>query len=232
MKIVLDVDGVLYKFSHAAQYMLAKRKGLKDREDLFWDDSTWDCKRPKEDWDWILGPEQANYVYRHGHLWSGAVEFVYALRELGDISLVTKRPPYATKVTLDWIRYTFDHEPFPFAEVRVLGPDEKKSQIPADVYIDDSLDNITELWENTESELIVVNRNWNQLGHEEIRQRISRAYSLEEVLEICQSLSLRKQEDLFMETEEKITDTLRMTSQESAESGEPFWASNRFQQSS
>lgn len=186
MRIVLDIDGVLYKFSHAAQYMLAKKKGLADREDLFWDDRTWDCNRPQEDWDWLLGAEQSNYIYRHGHLWSGAVEFTYELAKLGDIVLVTKRPSHATKVTMDWIRYTFDHEPFPFVEVHILGPGEKKSQIPADIYIDDSLENIEELGENTEAKLILVDRPWNQTDRP---TWYTRTKSFEEVLDVVRNHS-------------------------------------------
>lgn len=187
MRTVLDVDGVLYRFSHAAQYMLAMREGLADREDLYWDDSTWDCDRPKENWDWVLGPEQANYVYRHGHLWSGAVEFVYELRKLTDIILVTKRPAYATKVTLDWVRYTFDHPPFPFSEVRILGPNEVKSQVPADIYIDDSTENLEELLESTKAHVICVRRNWNEDLQEQPRLTI--AHSFQEVLDAVRNNS-------------------------------------------
>lgn len=180
MRSGLDIDGVLYKFSHAAQYMMAKKKGLRDREDLVWDDSQWDCAQPPEDWDWVLSPEQVNYVFRHGHLWSGAVEFVYELAKLSEIVVITRRPKHAAKVTLDWIRYTFDHDPYPFSEVHILGDGQAKSDIPADVYIDDSLENIIELSENTSAELLLVDRPWNK---GKLPPRAWRAMSFEDVLQ-------------------------------------------------
>jgi uncharacterized HAD superfamily protein len=156
-KIGLDCDGVLYQFEKTAQYMIARKEGLKYREDLPWDNSTWDCHRPKEDWDWVLS-EGADKVFRHGHLFRGAIEFVEELAELGDVSIITKRPKVGVQATLDF----FSFEKLPISGFHILGFDEPKSSVPADIYIDDSADNIRELWKNTSKPLILIDRPWNQ----------------------------------------------------------------------
>ncbi len=158
MRIGLDVDGVLYQFSKTAQYMIARREGYETREELGWDDTTWDCHRPPSDWHWVLSSPQAEKVFRHGHLFRGAIEFVDDLAELGDVIIITKRPRAAIQTTLDWLSFNR----FPITEVCVLGSDRLKSAVPADVYIDDSLENIDELAKHTWSDIVLIDRPWNQ----------------------------------------------------------------------
>lgn len=158
MRIGLDVDGVLYQFSKTAQYMIAKREGLKYREDLSWDDSTWDCHRPPEDWDWVLSSPQAEKVFRHGHLWRGAIEFVEELSVLGDVIIITKRPAPAIQTTLEWLAFNR----FPITEVHILGPARAKSEVRAAVYIDDNTENVQELYEHTGARVILMDRPWNR----------------------------------------------------------------------
>lgn len=164
-KFGLDVDGVLYKFNHTGQYMLAKREGLADREDLQpWRIDEYDHGRPRTDWEWLLEPPQANKVFRHGHLYGGAIEFVEALSKLGDVHLITKRPKAGVQATLDWVAF----QELPIAGLSIIGLDEHKSEIKCDAYIDDSPANIQELLDNTPHNvpLILLDRPWNQdYGH-------------------------------------------------------------------
>lgn len=187
-RIGLDVDGVLYNFVHGVQYMWSQRYELPDREDIALDLSRYDLGMPREDWDWACSKPQSDYLYRHAHLYSGAIEFVYDLAELGDVVLLTARPTSASKVTLQWVTYTFDHEdkPFPFSEVHILGDGRAKSEIPCDVYIDDRLDNIFELWQNTKAKLILLDRPWNRDNLLDFPLPY-RATSFEEVLERVRS---------------------------------------------
>jgi phosphoglycolate phosphatase-like HAD superfamily hydrolase len=113
MRIVLDVDGVLYKLGHGLQYMWARRDGLATREEMYVDETDYNLGHPQEDWNWAFQQPQVDYLYRHAHLYSGAVEFVYDLAQLGEILLVTKRPHSATKVTLEWITFSLHGGSYP-----------------------------------------------------------------------------------------------------------------------
>lgn len=168
--------------------MMSQKEGLSKREDLEWDNSSWDCGRPPSDWAWVLSPPRTEAVFRHGHLYAGAIEFVYALAEIGDVVVVTKRPKAATRVTLDWLRFMFDRDPFPLSEVHILGDDRQKSEIPADVYIDDNRDNIEELFKNTGAALVLVKRPWNQNGEGDYPVSVHQTETFEEALEAVQEV--------------------------------------------
>ena len=172
-RIGLDIDGVLYQFSKTAQYMFAKKEGLKYREDLPWDDSTWDCGRSDQDWEWLFSSDRADSVFRHGHLYSGAIEFVQGLDEIGDVHIITKRPKTGVQATLDF----FSFEKLPLTGFHLIGLDEKKSDVKADIYIDDSLDNMNDLVDHTGSRLVLMDRPWNQgWKREEHLGKIGRVY--------------------------------------------------------
>jgi len=183
MKIGLDLDGVIYQFSKTAQYMLAKRAGHAKREDFIWDNSVWNCGIPKEDWDWVLSPPQADAVFRYGHLFSGAIEFVHDLSKLGSVAIITKRPVSGIQATLDFLSYM----KFPIKELHIIGNQENKSDIKADVYIDDSPDNAVDYAANTKSLVILIDRPWNRnFGF--LCNRIKRAYTFEGAVQYVKKL--------------------------------------------
>lgn len=181
-KFGLDLDGVVYQFSKTAQYMIARREGYKYREELPWDETEWDCGRPLEDWEWILSEERADAAFRHGHLYRGAIEFVQGLDELGDVHIITKRPRDGVQATLDFLSF----QKFPITGLHLIGLEELKSSVQADIYIDDSLENMNDLADHTGSQLILMNRSWNQNWNREDRlyrvNRFYRAYDFDAAL--------------------------------------------------
>ena len=159
--------------------MLARRAGLADREDLEWDHSVWNCGRPDSDWRWLNEPEQVNRVYRHAHLFGGAIEFVDELAKLGDVVIITKRPRAAVNVTMEWLLFNR----LPFSEVHVLADVPKSSVRPVcDAYIDDSPEVCGELHGATNARIILQDRPWNQDADPALFH--ARAMSFAQTLEI------------------------------------------------
>jgi len=185
MRIGLDLDGVVYNFDKTAQYMIAKHLGLEKREDLPWDHGQYWRGADKASWNWLWRPENTDALFRHGHLYTGSIEGVRALAELGDVVVVTKRPRHALRVTIDFLRYHFD-EPFPFADIRLLH-DEPKSSVPCDVYIDDNIPIAKDILTRTRAGMILVNRPWN-FPEEGAYGRARRANSWDEIVAHVESL--------------------------------------------
>jgi len=159
--------------------MLARRAGLADREDLEWDHSAWNCGRPESDWRWMNEPAQIDKVFRHAHLYSGAIEFVEELARDSAVVLITKRPREALRVTLEWVVY----QKLPITEVHVVSDLPKSSVQPVcDVYVDDNPEVCGELMGNTEARVILMDRPWNQAA--DVALFHARAQSFEQVLEI------------------------------------------------
>lgn len=178
MKIGLDLDGVIYQFSKTAQYMLARKKGLMCREDLKWDYTLWDHGLSKEDWDWVLSPPQADKVFRYGHLFSGAIEFVHELSLLGSVIIITKRPFYGVQATLDFLAYM----KFPLTALHIIDEQVRKSSIPCDAYIDDSPINALDYYKETKSLVILIDRPWNST--DKLPSSIKRVFFFEEAIDL------------------------------------------------
>ncbi len=173
--IGLDLDGVVYQFSHAAQYMLAKREGLATREELPYIAGEYDHGWSRDDFDWLLADPQADAVFRHGHLFSGAIEFVADLASFAKVHVITKRPPAGVQATLDWLSFN----KLPVSGVSIIALEDRKSDVPCDAYIDDAPSNIAELLDNTYlgQPLVLIDRPWNQdFNHAEVH----RAFSFED----------------------------------------------------
>lgn len=102
---MLDVDGVLYHFERTARYLLRTVKGY---DNLSEPSGSWDHIRERvsqKDWNWLWNHGVKLGLFRHGHLFTGAIEGVKALAEMGDVVIITHRPKSAVQDTLDWLAY-------------------------------------------------------------------------------------------------------------------------------
>lgn len=158
----LDLDGVVYKWDRTARYMLKLYLG----EDLPPDSDSWNAIEesvPGWKWKWLWTEGVKRGLFRYGHCYKGAIEGVQRLGELTELVVITSRPKSAVQDTLDWLSYNR----FPVAEVHILGPDQKKSDVlpVCDFYLDDGLHNMQDLAVNTAAELLLWNRPWNQDGY-------------------------------------------------------------------
>lgn len=162
MKIVLDLDGVCYEWEKTARYMLRRKFAQEGRPipaALFQESLCWDHVEDavtKEDWKWLWSEGVTLGLFRYGHCCRGAIEGVQTLSDLGEVHIVTARPPAAVQDTKDWIAFMFDKAVI--SGLHFTGRD-SKSVIEADVYIDDSADNIIDL-RNRGKTVIAVTRLW------------------------------------------------------------------------
>lgn len=170
MRIALDLDGVCYAWDKTARYMLRKKiaaTGQVIPPELFRDSQHWNEIEEvvgPENFQWLWTDGVRDGLFRYGHCYTGAIEGVTELCEMGDVHIVTARPKTAYKDTIDWLSFMFDKSTI--SGVHFTGG-ESKSSVPADVYIDDAPHNIEQLLK-AGHQVVSVLRPWNQsLGSRE-----------------------------------------------------------------
>ena len=166
MRIGVDVDGVMYKWSKTARYMLREmlpgspytREGPMGQEADRWDYIK-DNVAP-EHWKWLWTEGVRLGLFRHGHIIKGAIEGVNALATDGhDVVIITHRPKAAVTDTLQWLAFAN----FPLAGVHILTDQQPKSTVPCDVYIDDKPENVIDMATVSGVKLVALyDAPWNQ----------------------------------------------------------------------
>jgi uncharacterized HAD superfamily protein len=177
MRIGVDIDGVMYKWGKTVRYMM--REVLKEEApDIYalkphtadgpmgGSDSKitdWDYFQnnvTKEQWRWLWSEGIRLGLFRYGHLYSGTIQAIRKLSKIGDVYIITHRPPQAVNDTLDWLAF----QRLPIKGVSLLTNQEPKSSVKpeCDVYIDDKPENVYDLANNTDARLVVLmSRPWN-----------------------------------------------------------------------
>lgn len=157
MRIIVDLDGVVYDWDSAARYMLREYRGYGAA--LLDPSSSWDHIQEvvtKEDWDWLWTTGVQKGLFRYGHIVRGAIIGVRTLAEAGhEILIATHRPRSAVRDTVDFLSYAH----LPLSEIHILSDGEPKSSIRADILIDDKPDNVN-TW--THGPAILFDRPHNQ----------------------------------------------------------------------
>jgi len=166
LTIGVDIDGVLYQWEKTARYMLREvlpnspytKDGPLGRVSESWG-YIQSHVRP-EHWDWLWKEGARLGLFRHGYIYPGAVEAVRALAKLGDVIVITHRPKTAVHDTLSWLAY----QNLPLSGVHMLTNQEPKSSVHPQcrVYIDDKPENCVDLYNNTEGQVALMDRAWNQ----------------------------------------------------------------------
>jgi len=166
MKIAVDLDGVLYRFELTMRYLLREERNVQadmHTPSRYWDDVLDRCTPADRRWLWKEGVEQFG-LFRHGHVEKHAMRGIRALNRAGHkLYVVTHRPASATRDTLAWLDFHFGAEqPYPFAGAPImLHTGEPKSQVPADLLIDDKPENIRE-WMTEGGSGFLFDQPWNQ----------------------------------------------------------------------
>jgi uncharacterized HAD superfamily protein len=174
----MDVDGVLYRWSDTANFLLKRQFGYDLVESTSWNYIK-ESVAP-EHWKWLWADGVLKHgLFRHGNCYPGSFEAMGALKAMGhEIVILTSRPDDAIQDTLDWVAY---HR-IPTSEVHILGPGKKKSTVtPAcDICLDDNADNVRDL-ETTGAVSLLWDRPWNRDAID-----LARIFSWDEFLRVVE----------------------------------------------
>lgn len=167
MKLGIDIDGVMYNWESTARYMLRnvlpnssyKHSGVLDEPSTTWN---WiPDKIDKKHWNWLWKEGVELGLFRYGNLYPGTVDVIRALSKKHKITLITHRPKQAVKDTLAWLGFL----DLPIAGLHILTDQAPKSEVRpmCDVYLDDKIENIEDLQQNTKAKLVcLMDQPWNQ----------------------------------------------------------------------
>jgi 5'(3')-deoxyribonucleotidase len=181
IRLGLDIDGCLYRWSDTARYLLRTYKDNDPGESKTWD---WIKDHlPREDWMWLWkdGVEKHG-LFRYGSIYKGSREFLVNMQPYCDNVIITSRPPTAVQDTMEWLSY----QRVPTSEVHIISSGLKSTVLPhCDVYIDDAIHNAEDLIQNTEALVFMPDRPWNKGFKDKRLLKFYNWYELEqELLEI------------------------------------------------
>lgn len=162
--IGLDLDGVTYHWERTARYLLRTYRGCANLADY---SQSWDWieeQVSREDWAWLWDEGVKHGLYRHGHVVTGAIIGAKALCELGDVFLITSRPKFALKDTLDWLSLHFNEVEFSGLNILSFGQLKSTVRPDCDVYIDDGDQNLHDLT-GAGKHVVLFDQPWNQEIH-------------------------------------------------------------------
>lgn len=174
LRLGQDIDGVLYRWSDTARYLLKTHWDVDVEESTYYDYIK-DHVSP-EAWKWLWNEGVKNHgLFRYGSLYKGAREFLDRIQDYCDIVIITSRPASAVRDTMDWLSY----QRIPTSEVHVVNPGQAKSDVHphCDVYFDDAEHNAIDILSNTNSLFIMSDKPWNQKYWGDDLTRFHRAYS-------------------------------------------------------
>ena len=100
-------------------------------------------------------------MFRHGHLYTGAIEAIRDLATFAEVSVITHRPKKAVTDTLAWLAF----QALPLSGVHLLTNEEPKSSVRPgfDAYLDDRPENVIDLCENSGARMVgLMVRPWNE----------------------------------------------------------------------
>lgn len=147
MRIALDCDEVLYCWERTARYLLRncypRAEKLSGLGEPF---RAWAIPEIIGDnaYKWLFDEGVQLGLFRHGHVITGAMLGVRALRDAGhELVVVTHRPENGVRDTLAWLDFHFGAEqPYPFSGLAILSNGEPKTEVEFDLLVDDSPKNI------------------------------------------------------------------------------------------
>lgn len=164
-RVGIDLDGCVYDFERTARYMLRAQFHYRKDGPMGSPSTHWDYIEEHvqpEEWQWLWNEGVKNGLFKHGHLFTGAIEGLKGLSYFGDLVVITHRPAKAVQDTLEWLAYNR----FPLREVHILTEQQPKSSVPCDIYIDDGPHVLRELKANAyingiKSTVVRMERPWN-----------------------------------------------------------------------
>jgi 5'(3')-deoxyribonucleotidase len=139
--IAVDLDNVLYEWDRTAQYMLREYRGAT----IHTPSTDWDYIKnhvSHQDWRWLWSDGITQGLFRYGHMVTGARIGLERLAINNALTIVTHRPESAVMDTVDWVSLYL--KGIPLSGLHILTHEEPKTQVNADVLIDDKDQNLTD----------------------------------------------------------------------------------------
>lgn len=165
VRIGFDIDGVIYQWDKTARKMM--RDVLPNspykKDPRFWEDSrSWNWIQQHvspEHWAWLWDEGVKLGLFRHGHLYSGAIEAIRKLATVGDVVFITHRPKQAVNSTLAWLAL----QDLPLSGLHILTNQEPKSTVrpKVDFFVDDKPENVLDM-ATTGANVYLMRRPWNK----------------------------------------------------------------------
>lgn len=192
-RIGVDLDGVVYKWSDTARYLLKWKFGLEIGESLHWDYIVERCT--DQQWKWLWEADEDGGIgrglFRHGHCYKGSFEALKELDQLGDIVIITHRPKTALTDTLDWLSF----QQVPASTVHVMYREEAKSSVKPEcgIYVDDKASNVIDLHENTGGKVVLWNRPWNLAEQKTLSKEIEIINTWNDFIELTKEAAWQAQ---------------------------------------
>ncbi len=175
LRMGLDLDGCVYPWVETVK-LAYKSRGYSGEGWDTPDIPTWDWLLEeggvtKADWRW-LWESQEGLQAAFGAVdsaYPGAIEAVQRISKVTDLAIITHRPRRVAGLTAAFLA----NHGIVFDSLHILGgknPEKSRVQPQADVYIEDKVENVLDLLENTDAYAIYVPRRpWNQDGRLEER---------------------------------------------------------------
>ena len=165
LRIGLDIDGVIYAWDKTARYMMREvlpNSPYKDDPRFREDSPSWNWIQDNVDpkhWDWLWSEGVRLGLFKHGHLFPGAIVGIRELATLGDIVLITHRPAQAVGSTLSWLAL----QDLPLSGLHILSNGENKGTVrpKVDYFLDDKPENVLDM-HNAGVHSYLMRRPWNQ----------------------------------------------------------------------
>jgi uncharacterized HAD superfamily protein len=184
-RIGVDLDGVIYKWTETARWLLNWKFGVEIGDSTHWDYIKEQITEQQWAWLWQNDPDGGigRGLFRHGHCYKGSFEAMKELDQLGDIVVITHRPKAAIKDTMEWISFNG----IPASTVHLMYREEPKSSVKPEcgIYVDDKAANCIDLNENTNGLVCLWDRPWNRAEQKNLPSEIQIIDSWEKFLELA-----------------------------------------------
>lgn len=144
-----------------------EERGLLHLADADMEGNSWNHIRDvigDEHWNWIFSEEGVGHVLNRPHLmYEGVTEALHELSKIAELTFITHRSPICAAATAQWLA----SHGAPFTSLHCIGSDDgdhlPKSvvQPQADIYVEDSPTNVTELLGSTTALVLCPRRSYN-----------------------------------------------------------------------
>lgn len=163
MRIGLDLDGVVANWDATARMWLNQHKGY--RFPVAEPSPSWhyiESKVKPDDWRWLWTDAIKRGMFAELFTFPGAQSFVRALTQLGDVVVLTARPPDTFEDTLSW----WKENKFPrVTSWNFFSTGAEKVNVVVDYFIEDNLEyavNYYKCGPRNNAAVILLDRPYNQ----------------------------------------------------------------------
>jgi uncharacterized HAD superfamily protein len=153
-----DIDGVIYPFTVAARTLLRMRGNdvvVSEDADKYWNHLP--DVVPAEEWRWLWNSGRKQ-VFDMAQPYPGSITALKQIEQLCRIKYVTHRPADCARITMDWMARQHLN---PYSLMHTPGEPKSPHAVDCIAFIEDRVDNAVEIAENTDAQVFVPRRSWN-----------------------------------------------------------------------